>query len=288
MRRQRSDVEFLDLIVSGSRVARGAIIHRMSIWSSIQRSLAADTFWDFAAKDLITAVIAMAAFLTAATNVWVAYLRRRKLRCDVGDGMRIGYGKRPAHDLTFRIDVFALNLGARPGVITRMAIELQAPQGPVSLHWTEITKTENLAPKGRGRDVWTGFAGFSSPVLVPKYDARLIEAAFWSRAHCELQAGVRYTFRLHVWVAGSKTPLVGKERSFQINELDGQFLQTHGTVDEVRLRGTHLYLTSVDGSSFSVPPVPSFAEQQEQRDAFAAVEPQPADAPVPDGSDTIV
>jgi len=46
-------------------------------------------FWKFGAKDLITALIALAAFLTSVTNVWVAYLRRNKLRCDLGDALRI-------------------------------------------------------------------------------------------------------------------------------------------------------------------------------------------------------
>jgi len=115
----------------------------------------------------------------------------------------------------FKIDVFALNTGARPGVITRMELELEGHHSKISLYWTEVTKTENIAEKGQPRKTFTDFAGFASPVLVPKYDARLIEAAFWADKSNDLSPGHEYTFRLKYWVVGRKKPLLGKPRNLK-------------------------------------------------------------------------
>jgi len=129
------------------------------MWSVI---LQAGEFWKFQAKDVATLLIGLAAFGTAATNVWVAYWRRQKLRCEISDVLRLGYGARPKHYLLLRIDVVALNERARPGVIKRLAIRVEE-QGrpldqPLYLRWTEVLKSENIAPKGQGRKIWTDFA----------------------------------------------------------------------------------------------------------------------------------
>jgi len=120
-------------------------------------------------KDLITAVIASAALLTSLTNVWVAYLRRPRLLADLADSLRIGYGPaKDGHLLTFRIDVYAINSGARPGIISRMGIEIyetSTPSEPMRLQWTDVVKSENIAAKGEPRKIHTDFAGFASPVV---------------------------------------------------------------------------------------------------------------------------
>jgi hypothetical protein len=225
----------------------------MSFLSWIHATLSQPDFWKFNAKDFVTGLIALAAFLTAATNVWVAYLRRHKLRCDLSDALRIGYGPRPDHFLMFKIDVFAMNDGARPGVITRMAIQLLGHHSDATLHWTEVTKTENIAGKGEARKVWTDFAGFASPILVPKYDARLIEAAFWADQKSDLAPGHTYRFSLFYWVAGSKKPHRGTERALKIDAVEHEFLETKATTNDKGLRARHLYLTSTDGRSFRAP-----------------------------------
>lgn len=211
-------------------------------------------FWHFQAKDFVTALIALAAFLTAVTNVWVAYLRRQKIKCDVGEALRIGYGPRPLHYLMFKIDVYALNKGARPGVITRMAIEVRGHQTVKLLHWTEVSKTENIAPKGTARKIWTDFAGFASPILVPKYDAKLVEAVFVNdKSGGDLVVGHEYKFRLYFWMAGRKKPIRGRVRNVKITPDDDEVLQNESTVNEKGIRARFLYLTASDGKDFRAP-----------------------------------
>jgi hypothetical protein len=184
-------------------------------------------FWHLQAKDVATALIGLAAFFTSVTGVWVAYLRRYKLHCDTGDALRIGYGPRPNHYLMFKIDVFALNNGARPGVITRMALELRGHHSVIWLYWTEVTKTENIAARGKPRQIWTDFAGLASPILVPKYDAKLVEAAFWANQPSDLAIGHEYRFKLHYWMAGRDRPLLGRERSLKITPDDDKHVDNH-------------------------------------------------------------
>jgi hypothetical protein len=242
------------------------IIPTMHVLPWIQNAVSNPEFWKFTAKDLITAVIALAAFLTAVTNVWVAYIRRHKLRCDLGDSLRIGYGPRPHHLLMFKVDVFVLNQGARPGVITRMAIELSGHQSITNLFWTEVTKTQNIAEKGAPRDVFVDFAGFASPVLVPKYDARLIEAAFWAEHTADLVAGHNYRFKLIYWVAGRKKPYYGIERELKITPDERDFLESQGTKDaKGGSRSRHLHLASSDGREYRAPLSTTYLVQNQLR-----------------------
>jgi hypothetical protein len=210
-------------------------------------------FWQFNAKDIITAIIALAALLTSLTNVWVAYLRRHKLRCDLADVLRIGYGPRPNHYLMFKIEVFAMNTGARPGVITRMAVQLTGHHSQTMLYWTEVTRTENIAPKGEPRKIWTDFAGFASPVLIPKYDSRLIEAAFWADRTADLAVGHAYRFKLMFWVAGREKAYSGGQRMFKLTPIEHDFLERVATSDARGFRARHLTLASVDGKEFKSP-----------------------------------
>src|SRR5580700_5363754 len=125
-----------------------------TVQATAQQLTQQSDFWRFQAKDLVTLLIAVAAFLTAATNVWVAYIRPRRLKCDLADTLRISYSSRPQHLLRFLVDVFAINTGAKPGVVSRMAIEVSGPNGNSTvLRWREITKNEDTAGAGEPRRV---------------------------------------------------------------------------------------------------------------------------------------
>jgi hypothetical protein len=220
-------------------------------------------FWHFQAKDLITLLIAGAAFLTASTNVWVAYLRPRRLKCDLTDTLRISYSSRPQHLLRFLVDVFAINTGAKPGVISRMAIEISSSNDKSTvLRWREIMKNEDIAGRGKPRKVWTRFEGFASAILVPKYDARLVEAVFLADHNFDLVEGVTYRFRLLYWLAGRKKCFRGGERQLAITPSIFKFLETRATADERGITERLLFTTSTDGKTFLTPPAANLMQTE--------------------------
>lgn len=211
-------------------------------------------FWAYQAKDAITGVIALVALITSSTGLWVAYLRPRKVRCDVGDAMRISYGGHSKRKVKFMADAYAINTGARPGVITRMTIRVWRSgfeSSPLELYWREITKSEDITTKGSGRRVWTTFAGFASAVLVPKYDSRLIEGAFISEADFQFEENETYSFQLACWIDGAKAPIFGNIKQFTISPTIYRFLRTRATLNDLGIVERHLYLTSDDGQIFT-------------------------------------
>jgi hypothetical protein len=214
------------------------------------------SFWSLQFKDLITGSIALAALVTSSTGVWVAYLRPRKLRCDLADTIRISYHSHSKRQVRIMADAYAMNTGARPGVITRMRIELHKP-GPgnskVALYWRETTKSEDIAEKGSSRRLWTSFAGFASAVLVPKYDSRLIEAAFFSEEDSEFEEDQTYFFELNSWIDGATKPIIGRTKQFTVSAFMLSFLQTRATANDQGIVDRHLYLTSEDGCNFIAP-----------------------------------
>ncbi len=214
------------------------------------------SFWAYQLKDLVTGLVALAALVTSLTGVWVAYLRPRRLRCDLGNIVRISYGGRSKRRVRFMVDTYAINAGARPGVITRMAIRLWcagSEDSATTLYWRETTKSEDIAEKGSSRRVWTIFAGFASAVLVPKYDSRLIEAAFFSEDDFDLEEGGNYSFQLNCWVDGSRKPILGRVKQFTITQSSFRFLQAKATADDSGIVQRHLFLTSDDGETFIAP-----------------------------------
>lgn len=113
-------------------------------------------FWHFQAKDIATLLVALAAFFTAATNLWVAYIWRRRLKCELSNTLRIFYSRRPEHLLRLLVDVVAINNGAKPGVITRMALQITSARDPTDgtlLPWREILTNENIGDKGETRKI---------------------------------------------------------------------------------------------------------------------------------------
>jgi len=214
------------------------------------------SFWTYQIKDVITGVIALVALITSSTGVWVAYLRPRKMRCDLADTVRISYVGPSKRRVKFFADAYALNTGARPGVITRMTIRLCriSPEGAATvLYWRETTKSEDIAEKGSSRRVWTTFAGFASAVLVPKYDSRLIEAAFFSEEDFVFKESETYSFQLNCWVDGAKTPVTGETKRFVVSQSILRFLETRATSNNHGVVERHLYLTSDDGQTFTAP-----------------------------------
>jgi hypothetical protein len=214
-------------------------------------------FWHFQAKDLITLLIASAAFLTAATNVWVAYIRPRKLKCELSDTLRISYSRRPEHLLRFLIDVFAVNTGAKPGVISRMAIEIRCREKKdetTILRWRELIQNEDIANKGEPRKIWTKFVGFASAILVPKYDARLVEASFLADSSFNLKEEGIYTFQLLYWLNGKQKCFRGAEKELTVTKEIFGFLETKATATEKGITERLLFMTSTDGKVFSPPP----------------------------------
>ena len=212
-------------------------------------------FLQFQLKDLITATIASAAFLTAATNVWVAYLRQPKLKTDLAESLRMGYGpETKGHHLVLMVDVFAINSGARPGIITRMALEIyetNEPKKKIRLNWTEFLKSENIAPKGEPRKVHTDFAGFAAPVPVPKYDARLIEAGFAANATWNLVANRDYSMRLIYWMAGHAKERYGKVKEFKLDDRTVGILEKEATTAPGGIRPGHVFLAAADGRHYT-------------------------------------
>jgi hypothetical protein len=218
------------------------------MWNEIQASLHSPNFWNFQAKDVLSPWIALT---FSAITVFLAYMFPRKLYCDVSDIIRLGYGQRPQHDLLIRIDVTALNQGARPRVLKRMELELESAttRQKFTLHWTEVLKSENIAEKGQVRKLWTDFAGNASPVYVPKYDAKSIDAAFWAHRGSDLVADSTYRFRLIWWTAGRKDPIWGRWLSFELKQPHIDVLNTLGTPDEHGIRKHHLALRVCAGGT---------------------------------------
>jgi hypothetical protein len=214
-------------------------------------------FWTYQLKDLVTGLIAAAALVTSLTGVWVGYLRPRKLRCDLGEKLRLFYTSKPNCLLRIFADVYALNTGAKPGVITRMNIEISdiARKGIAgTLYWREFTKTENIAGKGEPRKIWTSFAGLASPVLVPKYDACLVEAGFLCDDQFALAENATYELRLLVWIAGRNGPIKSPPRRITTTDEMLHFLATKATGDSKGIVERHLNLTSNDGVNFTYQP----------------------------------
>jgi hypothetical protein len=234
-----------------------------TVQATAQQLTQQSDFWRFQAKDLVTLLIAVAAFLTAATNVWVAYIRPRRLKCDLADTLRISYSSRPQHLLRFLVDVFAINTGAKPGVVSRMAIEVSGPNGNSTvLRWREITKNEDTAGAGEPRRVWTRFGGFASAVLVPKYDAKLVEAVFLADQTFDLVEGVTYRFRLLYWLAGKEKCFRGGERQLAISPSIFKFLETRATADQTGVVERLLFATSTDGKTFLTPPAANLMQTE--------------------------
>jgi hypothetical protein len=224
-------------------------------------------FWTYKLNDLVTGIIGLAALMASLTGVWVAYLWRRRLECNLGDMLRISYGGASKRNVRFFVDVYALNKGAQPGVITRMAIELSPidnKERVAVLRWREITKSEDIGEKGKPRRIWTVFAGFATAVLVPKYDARLIEAAFYSEEDVTLEAGVTYTIQLQCWVAGVKKPVTGARRQLTMTKAMVAFVNTRATADESGIVERHLFLASDDGTDFIAPSSSNWMLQPKQ------------------------
>jgi hypothetical protein len=243
-----------------------AIISAMiiqTVQATAQQLTQQSDFWHYQAKDVITLLIAVAAFLTASTNVWVAYIRPRRLKCDLADTLRIFYSSRPQHILRFLVDVFAINTGAKPGVISRMAIEISGSNNKSTvLRWREIMKNEDIADAGEPRKVWTRFVGFASAVLVPKYDAKLVEAVFLADENFDLVEGVTYRFRLLYWLAGKEKCFRGGERQLAITPSIFKFLETRATANQIGITERLLFTTSTDGKTFLTPPAANLMQTE--------------------------
>jgi hypothetical protein len=238
--------------------------------ASIRQLAQQPDFWHFQAKDLITLLIALAAFLTAATNVWVAYIRPRRLKCELSNTLRVFYSQRPDHLLRFLIDVVAINTGARPGVITGMAIHIVCATDrskEMLVRWREILTNENIAEKGEARKISTKFLGFASAVLVPKYDARLIEAAFYADRNYDLQEGLAYNFRLLYWLDNKNECFRGTEKNLTITTNIFKFLESKATANEKGITERLLFTTSTDGSTFLPPPAANLMQTEIARTA---------------------
>lgn len=219
----------------------------------------------FQLKDVVTATIALAALVISLGNVWVAYLRPRRITCNLSDTLRISYSKRPEHLLRFLVDIYALNTGAKPGVITRMRLELWDVADPCSkvlLQWREFMKSENIAAKGTPRRVWTTFNGFASSVLIPKYDARLIEAVFFADNQFELRKDATYRLRVLCWLDNGKEPIISTVRTLSITERIFNMLETQATANEQGLTDRMLFLMSDDGKSYTAPKTANFLVDQ--------------------------
>jgi hypothetical protein len=240
----------------------------MEIFAHLAPQLPPD-FWKLQAKDIITAVIALAAFFTALTSVWVAYLRPRKFDCELGPVIRFGYGPNSDHRLIVRGDVVITNVGARPGILTRMAIRISYGSQNTDLHWSEVLKTENIAGKGEPRKLWTDFAAFASLIPVPRYDSKLVEAGFWSGHPTTLLPNVPYNFQLRYETAGSRKVRHGAMQKFTLSQEACSFLDAHCTGDERGIREKHLELRTTDGRTYlpMVPPLRSAPPKPEMRES---------------------
>jgi len=209
-------------------------------------------FWHFQAKDAITAVIALAAIVIAATNVWVSYLRRHRLTCELGNTLRLSYGANGTRRLAITVEVYAINTGARPGVITRMALSLAAGPGTRQTHldWTEVRRTSNAAAKGEPISITSEFQALASPIIIPRYEARVVEATFWSADDVELKAHVMYDLRL-ICFTGTKSRIRGSMQHIFLVDLDlAQLHQTDAPAEQEKLR-SQLILFGHHGNAFS-------------------------------------
>lgn len=96
--------------------------------------------------------------------------------------------------------------------------------------------------------------GFASAVLVPKYDARLIEAAFHADHSFDLKENFAYCFRLLYWLDNKKNCLRGAEKALTITPEIFRFLESKATANEKGITERLLFATSTDGRSFVPPP----------------------------------
>jgi len=202
-------------------------------------------------KDIVTAIIALAALLTSITSLWAGYLRKARLHFTLPDRLAFGYGKDLR--LHLRADIAASNLGARPGVVTGMRLKLtrdpvpkEEPNKSIDLYWYEVLETKNIAEKGQPRKLWTDFVAFSSPVVVPKYDAKLIQAGFGTKTNPGFSPG-RYHLRLAAFQADSKRPIYSDDRTIELTEAAHQILWRDCVTDATGVRKAHLSLFFEDG-----------------------------------------
>jgi len=190
------------------------------------------------AKDVITALIGLAALITSITSLWAGYLKKARLRFTLPGQLGLSYSK--DMQLIIIAEIAASNVGARPGVITQMGLKLtREGEEPISLTWREILVTENIAEKGQPRKVWTSFAGFSSPVVIPKYDAKQINAGFWSPEKPLLNPGT-YRLRLSASQADRKKLLSSDERSIEFSQAALDVLSKYTVADQTGIRKTRL------------------------------------------------
>jgi hypothetical protein len=128
-----------------------------------------------------------------------------------------------------------------------MRLELIRGNEIVSLKWYEVLETKNIAEKGQPRKLWTDFVAFSCPIVVSKYDAKLVQAGFGTQSKLDLTA-TRYQVRLVAFHADGKEALYSEERAIDLREDGLNFLKQNCITDQTGVRKAHLGLFFADGA----------------------------------------
>jgi hypothetical protein len=110
-----------------------------------------------------------------------------------------------------------------------------------------VLETKNIAEKGQPRKLWTDFVAFSSPIVVPKYDAKLVQAGFGTRTKQELAPGL-YKLRLVAFHADDIERLYSDERAIDLSKDALDFLSKNCITDGNGVRKAHLPIFFEEGS----------------------------------------
>jgi hypothetical protein len=215
-------------------------------------------FFYFQLKDLVTFSVAALGFFVAFVTLRINYLRSPQVRPQLGRTLRLAIpGPKGTVGLGIIADMILFNIGAQPALVDVVRIHLKQRtrwlrrNTAVFLYWSWFLKTEDIAEKGKARQIWTSVDARATAVVVPKYEMTVKEVLFLTSR--SIKSG-RYKIRIKSLQMNKKRRLRRHRRSYYksvwrtmwLDSTDTEAIEMQTYLDTDGIRHSHRELVNVN------------------------------------------